>query len=450
MELKQTLAPGDALSGLGAFLKSKTTGEPVEAYQVVPAKAPAEHVRDLVDRIGPLAFRRPLQPGEAESYASLAHLAIHDDRPWTEIVRVPLRSILSSPSFLLFDNKPGPLDDHALASRLSYFLWRSMPDAELFDLATAGNLSNPDILARQVDRMLDDPKSERFVTDFLGQWLELHDINNTTPDKNLYPEYDELLGQALVRETELFFTELLVRDLGVANLIDADFTFLNRRLATHYGIEGIQGQHFRKVQLPSDSVRGGVLTQASILKLTANGTVTSPVKRGNFVLARLLGQPPDPPPPNVGSIEPDTRGTTTIRETLAAHRDIETCNRCHRVIDPPGFALESFDPIGGFRTRYRATLGGASAAQAFLTGRGYKSGLPVDPSGVTADGTTFSDISDFKRILQAQTDQVARNFIAQADRLLHRRRDPVRRPIRHRRHRRPHPRKRLPRPLHHP
>ena len=176
--------------------------------------------------------------------------------------------------------------------------------------------------------------------------VELYKVNATTPDEKLYPEYDELLGQAVPREPELFFTELVEKNLGLTNLIDSEFTFLNRRLAEHYGIPGVTGQHFRKVTLPKDSSRGGMLTQAAVLKTTANGTVTSPVTRGNFVLTSILGTPP--PPPTIGSIEPNTRGKTTIRQILAAHRNNETCNKCHREIDPPGFALESFDPIGGF------------------------------------------------------------------------------------------------------
>jgi len=209
---------------------------------------------------------------------------------------------------------------------------------------------------------------------------------------------------------------LIKEDLGVSNFIDSDFTFVNRRLAEHYGIEGIVTQQMQKVALAEDSPRGGILTQASVLKITANGTVTSPVRRGNFVLTNLLGTPPSPPPPEVdSSIEPDTRGTTTIREMLAKHRDMETCASCHRNIDPPGFALESFDPIGGYRTRYRSTKVG-DQPKGKLFGRNiyeYKDGLEVDPSDVTPEGLAFSDIREYKRILLKQEDQIARNFIAQ-------------------------------------
>ena len=180
----------------------------------------------------------------------------------------------------------------------------------------------------------------------------------------------------------------------------------------NYGIPDVAGQHFRRVDLPDNSPRGGVLTQAAILKTTANGTVTSPVTRGNFVLTNFLGTPPSPPPPTVGSIEPDTRGKTTIRELLAAHRDIDTCNKCHREIDPPGFALESFDPIGGFRTNYRANAGGGFFSL-FGGGKTYRAGPKVDASGVTADGKEFSGIKEFKQLLLNEKEQVAKHFISQ-------------------------------------
>jgi hypothetical protein len=187
---------------------------------------------------------------------------------------------------------------------------------------------------------------------------------------------------------------------------------LNRRLAEHYRIEGVTGQGFRRVELPADSARGGILTQAAILKTTANGTNTSPVMRGNFVLTNFLGTPPAPPPPDVGSIEPDTRGKTTIREVLEAHREIESCNQCHRLIDPPGFALESFNPIGGYRTNYRISRGEATSA-GFTSKLPPKTGLPVDSSGVTVSGQSFADVREFKRILLQQREQVARNVVSQ-------------------------------------
>jgi hypothetical protein len=315
---------------------------------------------------------------------------------------------------LYHSGDPGLLDDFALATRLSYFLWKSLPDEELFRLAREKKLGDPTTLAAQVERMLNDEKSMRFIRDFLGQWLGLHEIDATTPDDKLYPEYDDVLRQAMLRETELFFRELVVENLPVRNLIDSEFTFLNRRLAEHYGMTGVGGEQFRKVVLPTEGVRGGLLTQASVLKVTANGTVTSPVKRGAFVLTKLLGQTPSPPPPDIGSIEPDTRGTTTIRETLDAHRTVQSCARCHREIDPPGFALECFDPIGGFRTRYRSS-GQGDRSERTLFGRRvheYKEGPAVDASGVTADGRTFKGIRDFKRLLLTQEEEIASNVLS--------------------------------------
>jgi len=378
-------------------------------------KDPYEHVVDVVAHLVPLAFRRPAEAGEVDAFASLAKPAIAAGREFVDAVRVPLRALLSAPQFLYHDDRPGELDDFALATRLSYFLWKSLPDEELFATARDGTLSEPEVLAEQVERMLDDDKAQRFVADFVGQWLRLYEIELTSPDERLYPEYDDLLHHALQEETRLFFAELVKSDLGVRNLIDSDFTFLNRRLAEHYGIPGVEGQTMRKVSLPDDSVRGGVLTQASVLKVTANGTTTSPVFRGSFVLSNLLGRPPNPPPANAGSVEPDIRGATTIREILARHRRDPTCNVCHRAIDPPGFALEAFDPTGGFRTRYRSS-GEGDTPPGTLYGRPileYKDGPPVDAGGVTPDGKSFSGIAEYKRLLLAEEDQVARHFISQ-------------------------------------
>ncbi len=388
-----------------------TNGSDRGPFQVKLTKPPMKQIADIVQRFATHALRRPPTDAELASFLALAQPALEQGRSFSDAVKIPLRSILSSPQFLMFASKPGELDEYALANRLSYFLWKSMPDDELFALAAAGKLSDPKTLATQVERMLADDKSNRFVRDFLGQWLRLYQLDATTPDDKLYPEYDELLGNALGQETELFFTELVDQNLSLTNLIDSDFTFVNRRLAKHYQLPKVAGQEFRKVQLPEDSPRGGVLTQAAILKTTANGTVTSPVMRGNFVLTNLLGTPPPPPPPSVGSIEPDTRGKTTIREILAAHRDNVTCAKCHREIDPPGFALESFDPIGSFRTRYRATAGSGGGFSLFR-GKTYKQGPAVDPSGVMADGQQFSGINEFKELLLGHKEQVARNFVS--------------------------------------
>ncbi|MBC8148951.1 MAG: DUF1592 domain-containing protein, partial [Verrucomicrobiaceae bacterium] len=384
-------------------------------YAIVPGNSAMGQIEDVVSRIGPRALRRPLREDEPKTWAALAKPVLESGRGFEEGLRVVLRALLSSPEFLYHEAAPGPLDDYALATRLSYFLWKSLPDDQLLFLAAGGRLNDPEVLTTEVDRMLEDEKAQRFVEDFLDQWLDLQDIDTTTPDEELYPEYDDVLRQAMLEETRRFFSETIRSDLGVGEFIDSDFTFLNRRLAQHYGIPGVQGLDFRKVTLPAESPRGGLLTQASILKVTANGTNTSPVPRGSFVLANLLGTPPSPPPPGVGSVEPDTRGATTIREELDAHREMESCNRCHREIDPPGFALESFDPIGGFRIRYRST-GQGDRPLTRLFGRPvheYRLGLPVDASGETSDGEVFAGIRDFKRLMKPKEDQLANHFLNQ-------------------------------------
>ena len=376
-------------------------------------KDPYDHMVDIVAAVAPRAFRRPLEAGELEFYTSLAEPLLVEGRPFLDAVRVPLRAILSARAFLFQAGAPGQLDNFALASRLSYFLWRSMPDAELLEVARAGQLSDATVLRQQVDRMLDDAKSARFVEDFAGQAFRLYELRATAPDRGLYPEYSDRLGQAMERETELFLAELIAEDRGVEHLISADFTFVNRSLAEHYDLRGVEGQHMRKVTLPADSPRGGLLTQASVLKITANGTTTSPVPRGNFVLANLLGQPAPPPPGNVAGLEPDTRGTTTIREQLEAHRSSPVCASCHRAIDPPGFALESFNPIGGFRMTYRVS-NGEIEVDGRMKPAPYTEGPAVDPSGVTSAGDAFAGIEEYKRLLlEHEVEQVARHLTSQ-------------------------------------
>jgi hypothetical protein len=340
-------------------------------------------------------FRELFEAKRAEGYT------------FEQAVRVGLKGIMVSPRFLFLDEKPGRLDDIALASRLSYFLWCTMPDDELLALADQQKLSDRETLRGQVERMLNSPQVHEFTKNFVGQWLNLRDIDFTEPDRLLYPEFDDMLKAAIVDETHLFFEEVLRDNLSLTNFVASDFTLLNERLAKHYGIPGVEGHVFRKVPLPPDSHRGGVLTMASVLKVSANGTTTSPVIRGAYVLDRILGTPPDPPPPGVPAIEPDIRGATTIREQLAKHREIESCATCHVKIDPPGFALESFDVIGGWRENYRSRGNGDPVT---IDGRRmhYLHGPPVDPSGVLADGREFRDIDELRQLLLADKDQLAR------------------------------------------
>lgn len=392
----------------GVELVTSADGNTTEIRLVKPV---IEHVREIVGEFAQRAFRRPVKGEELEPFVQLALPAIDEGLPFDEVVRIPLRAVLCSPQFLMFAGQPGELDAYSLASRLSYFLWKTLPDRELLDAASRGALTSDAQLERQVDRMLEDSRSQRFVNDFVGQWLRVDQVNATLPDTKLYPEFDEPLGYSIPLETQLFVSGLIAENVPLTRIIDSNYAWVNRRLARHYGLADIKGQHFRKVDLPPGSPRGGVLTQATILKTTANGTVTSPVNRGNFVLSNILGTPPPSPPPGVGSIEPDTRGQTTIREILLAHREDESCNACHRMIDPPGFALECFDPIGGLRTHYRASGAGNGLLSQFRQAT-YHRGPAVDASGEMPDGGRFSDITEFKKLLLRQKVQIARNFVS--------------------------------------
>lgn len=377
------------------------------AYEFTP-EDPKAAAKAALESFATRAFRRPLEPGEADRFVQLTNDALDNGRKFVEAMRIGLRAILTAPQFLLFEERAGKLDDYALASRLSYFLWSTLPDDELLNLAADHTLAQPKILHGQVERMLNDPRSKAFVRDFAGQWLDLRNIDATSPDRRLYPEADELLINSMVQETESFFTQILKENRPVTDFVQSDFAMLNSRLASHYGVPGVEGEEIRKVALPADSIRGGVLTQASVLKVTANGTTTSPVRRGAWVMKKLLGDPPPPPPPGVGSIEPDTRGATTVREQLAKHRSSETCAGCHSKIDPPGFALECFDVIGGFRERYRQQeKGDLITLKNSPDPRLYAHlGLPVQCDGEMADGRAFANIQDFKKLLLANPNQI--------------------------------------------
>jgi hypothetical protein len=268
-------------------------------------------------------------------------------------------------------------------------------------------LAQPAILHQQVERMLKDQKAAALTQNFVGQWLGLRDIDFTEPSHILYPEFDHMLKVSMVREAELFFAEVLENDLSLTNFVASDFTMLNGRLAKHYGIPGVEGWEFRKVPVPPESHRGGVMTMAGVLKVTANGTNTSPIVRGAWVMERILGIPPPRPPADVPALEPDIRGATTIRQQLAKHRQIVTCAACHARIDPAGFALECFDVIGGWRENYRTTGLGTAV---ILDGRRmpYLKGPKVDPADRLQDGRQFRNIDEFKQLLLNDKDQLAK------------------------------------------
>jgi mono/diheme cytochrome c family protein len=379
--------------------------------EVNPKTATLSDVNAILERVLPRAFRRPVDPGEVAPILSLAKSELDSGGSFEAALRLALKAVLCSPEFLFLEEPRGDvISQHALASRLSYFLWSSMPDEELLSLAVAGKLEDPMVLRAQVDRLLNSPKANAFTVNFTAQWLSLKDIDFTTPDRKLFPEFDELLKISMIEETQHFFQEMLREDLSVMNIVDSDFLIVNERLAKHYDIKGVEGQEFRKVTLPADSVRGGIMTQASILKVTANGSNSSPVIRGIWVLENIMGTPVPPPPPNTPTVEPDIRGATTLREQLAKHRNIDACAVCHAKIDPAGFALENFNVIGGWRDDYR-TLGEGrrpDVKRAPFTHNwvSYKLGRPVDATGQTPDGQPFSDIRRFKELLADDVDQI--------------------------------------------
>ncbi len=397
-ELKQAAAPTS---------EDKNRLEVVSKDPLVDAE---RLLRDFLRR----SFRRAVTDEDVKPFLARVKAKLDAKFSFEQAMRVGYKAVLVSPHFLFLREKPGRLDDFTLAARLSYFLWSSMPDEELLGLAEKGKLHEPDTLRAQVERMLKDTRASAFTTNFAGQWLGLRSIDATAPDPALYPEYDDVLKVAMVKETLLFFDEVLKNDLSLTNFVSSDFTLLNGRLARHYGIPGVTGQEFKKVKLPKDSHRGGVLTMAGVMKVTANGTTTSPVLRGAWVLDRILGTPPPKPTMDIEAVEPDIRGTTTIREQLAKHRQRAECASCHAKIDPPGFALESFDVIGGWRDYYRSVGKGGPAVVDGRTMR-YKKGPDVDPADVMPDGAKFANIDEFKLLLLKDKNQLAR---ALADKLL--------------------------------
>lgn len=358
------------------------------------------------------ALRRPVVPEDMKIPMQMVNQKLRRGESFMEAMISGYRAVLTSPDFLLMSGTPGELDDGALAERLAYFLWDSPPDQALRNLVRTGTLNDEKILRNQVERMLNDPRSERFISHFLDKWLKLEDIDLTEPDANLYPDYTPLLKDSALWESRAYFAEMIRENLGARHIVDSDFVMINARLAELYEIPGVSGNHIRKVKLPPDSVRGGFLTQASLLKTTANGTVTSPVVRGDYLMTHLLGDPPPPPPPSVPAVEPDISGATTIREQLAKHREVESCAACHLKIDPPGFALESFDVMGGYRERYRS-LGQGDLLNLVIDGKPAqtRAGLPVDASGELPDGGAFNNIHEFRQLLVKKEDQIGRHLL---------------------------------------
>ena len=393
--------------------KSKTKGVPCEIVSANPSQDAQRLLKGFVMQ----AYRRPVGDAEVQRFVAVIEGALKSGSSFADAMIAGYTAVLCSPEFICLEEKPGRLDDHALAARLSFFLWNSSPDDELRKLATDGKLHEPAMLRAQTERLLNDPKSSRFVNAFLDYWIDLRKMVATAPDSGLYPDYylDDLLAESAQQETQMFFTELLRGDLPARNLVASDFAMLNERLAAHYGLPPVEGVGLRRVSLPADSPRGGLMTQASVLKVTANGTTTSPVLRGAWIMERILGKAPPPPPPNVPAVEPDTRGAATIRQQLDKHRSMETCAACHAKIDPAGFALESFDVMGGWRDHYRALS--ESEPEPGIGHNGQKfafhQALPVDASGQLPGGGKFSDIRELKQLLLKDEPQIARNLAQQ-------------------------------------
>ena len=372
-------------------------------------KPQREPLRECLTRLASKAYRRPTTADEVERLEKLFEAAEARGKKWDAALQLAAQAILVSPKFLYrveLDDRPDaseqhPIDEYQLASRLSYFLWSSMPDDELLAAAEAKTLSAN--LESQVRRMLQDPKAKSLEDNFAMQWLQLRRLQIFVPDAKQFPTFNEPLRQAMLKETEFLFEAIRIEDRSILDLIDADFTFLNEPLARHYGIvdtngnragqpatkpagKPIRGNEFQRVSL-SDAERGGILTQASVLTATSNPTRTSPVKRGHWVLEQILGTPPPPPPPNVPPL-PETAEAIvsgTLRQRLEQHRANPACANCHARIDPLGFAFENYNSIGAFRTK--------------------DGEFPIDPAGTLPDGKTFNGPAELKAILKGKSDQ---------------------------------------------
>ncbi|MCA9220052.1 MAG: DUF1592 domain-containing protein, partial [Planctomycetales bacterium] len=390
--------------------------DPEPGVWTVRSESELEDADRLLTGFLPKLFRRPVDESVRQQYREIVAERLAAGDCFESAMRAAYRAAMCAPDFLYHIEPSARLDDYALACRLSYFLWNSLPDVQLTAHAAAGDLRRPETLHGEVERLLADPRSQRFVDDFLGQWLKLRQIAATDPDRKLYPEFSPYLQDSMLAESRAYFRKMLDGDLDASYLVKSPFVMVNQKLATHYGIDGVSGAAMRPVTLPADCPRGGILTQAAILKITANGTTTSPVPRGAFVMERLLGEPPDLPPSNVAAIEPDVRGATTIREQLAKHREDAICATCHRRIDPPGFALEAFDVIGGFRNRYRSIGEGDAAPRGSIDPFipiGFKLGPAVDASGELPDGREFTDVREYQTLVAKDATKLLRNLARQ-------------------------------------
>ena len=373
--------------------------------------------RRLMQRFIHRAAREPVPADALAGFEKLAISGLQRGLPFAEALLAGYQAFLCSDLFLYLQEPAGTDAGFAIANRLSHFLGDTRPDDELTRLASAGQLRDPQILRPQLDRLIASPGFTRFVEHFLGCWLDLRELRRDSPDIRLYPEYrlDDYLVGSMAQETHAFFTEMVRANLPATTLIDADFLFANDRLAEHYGLPPLTGSKMRRVALPATSPYGGLLTQAALLKISANGSSTSPVLRGAWMMDRLLGNPPPAPPPGVPAVEPDIRGATTMREQLALHTQSKVCASCHASFDPIGLALENFDVLGAWRTRYRGLGKGDPVTGIDRTGHDFRYVIshPVDASGTLTEGSRFRDIHGLKTILTRQPRQLAKNLLQQ-------------------------------------
>ena len=397
--------------------RSKITGVPAVKGKPEPlfpvSSSPKEDAARLLRRFMPKAFRRPPPEEVAAEFVAMAHASLDDGVPFHRALLDSYKAILSSPYFFLLHEDPGALDGYGIATRLSYFLWNSAPDDALLGAAAKGDLATREGRAAQVERLLKDVRAERFERSFVDQWLDLKNINATTPDGVLYAEIPLLMTTSAEQETRLFFHELLAEDRSALETIQSDWTYVNELLSALYDLPEVRGYELRKVPLTPQSRRGGFLTQASILKVTADGAKTSPIIRGKWVNERILGVMPPDPPDDVPKIEPDIRGATTIREQLAKHRSTPACMSCHTIIDPPGFALETFDVMGGWRDFYRMPkFTGAAISLTRFNNRRVNRGPAVERGYTMPDGRSFADITEYKTLLLGDKERIVSALVA--------------------------------------
>jgi hypothetical protein len=398
--------PGVASLGIDGPYNVKGVGATASRQKLLlcgPARAEDEEpcAKRILATLARRAYRRPVTPEEVEMLLGFYRTGRRDGT-FDAGIGLALERVLAGPEFLFrtesepATSAPHRITDLELASRLSFFLWSSVPDDELLNLAERGRLKDSAVLEQQITRMLADGKAQSLVTNFAAQWLQLRNLGLAAPDLEQFPYFDENLRQAFRRETELFFESILREDRSVLDLLGADYTFVNERLAIHYGIPGVYGSHFRRVRL-TDGNRGGLLTHGSVLTVTSYANRTSPVVRGKWILDNILGTPPPPPPPNVPALR--SRGTDgkvlSMRGQMEQHRTNPVCASCHKVMDPLGFALENFDGVGKWRTT--------------------DAGQPIDASGAMPDGTAFRGPAEVRQVLLRQGEQFASTV---TDRLL--------------------------------